>query len=653
MDEDLVKSIHAELKALSSNYHNLFLTVQNDRSEIDSLIKQNQDLNQRLNKTVDKMEELITNEESLNQTIQALQTLTSEQQRELNKEKSMSIKLTSNYKDLLYTVNREVDFLIKHNHDLERKINTTVEKMEKLMSEKETSSQIIETLQNITSQQQHKLNKAEYKSKKSRVSVASSLTLLNNKLQELTNSTGIGFKNQNGNILKEKKLLREEMRKFEKRIKRRINKKLDKIAVLTCRSEKFNCTKQFQCIPAASKCDGVADCSDKTDEEGCVDGKWSRWIEKPCSVTCGVGSRLRYRQCSNPYPQHGGKNCTGNRTEHVTCLQYNPCPVHGAWSVWSETICSVTCGVGISFRSRNCSNPHPQYGGKNCTGNSRDLVTCTQPNKCPAQVTTQRTVINPRRCVVSSGSRKYFEGFDVTDFDKDFSYIVRFSGNAYIHYDFDKFKQQDILVRVQNETFIFQFITSEQNGLIWLDDRQEEDLRMYLAVKDGYLWFHIDEGNGRIQEFKLTSRKIKELNDWNWHTFRVDRDFNLLKFYIDEEYIVTLLTGREIQLIGRGDVYLGGTSKDYTDGVVTQGYRGGITQILYVKNLTNYLLRVSLMQYITKMHKGNGINSGIDIITPGQAITPRPRPRPRPRLRPRPTQRPYTPRPTRPTSIGT
>ncbi|XP_052102861.1 uncharacterized protein LOC127736386 [Mytilus californianus] len=611
MDEDLVKSIHAELKALSSNYHNLFLTVQNDRSEIDSLIKQNQDLNQRLIKNVDKMEELITNEEFLNQTIKAFQTLTSEQQRELNKEKSMSIKLTSNNKDLLYRVNREVDFLIKQKHDLEGKINTTEEKMEKLMSEKETSSQIIETLQNITSQQQHELNKAEYKSKKSRVSVASSLTLLNNKLQELTNSTGIGFKNLNGNILKERKLLREEMRKFEKRIKRRINKKLDKI----------------------------------------VDGKWSRWIEKLCSVTCGVGSRLRYRQCSNPYPQHGGKNCTGNITEHVTCLQYNPCPVHGAWSVWSETICSVTCGVGTSLRSRNCSNPHPQYGGNNCTGNSIDHVTCTQPNKCPAQVTTQRTVIYHGGGVVSSGSREYFEGFNVTDFGMDFSYIVRFYGNAYIHYDFGKIRleQQDILVRVQNETFIFQFITSEQNGLIWLDDRQEEDLIMYLAVKDGYLWFHIDEGNGRIQESKLTSRKIKELNDWEWHTFRVDRDFKLLKFYIDEEYIVTLLTEREIQLIGRGDVYLGGTSKDYTDDVITQGYRGGITKILYVKNLPNYLLRVSLMQYITKMLKGNGISSGLDIITPGQAITPRPRPRPRPRH----TQRPYTPRPIRPTSIGT
>ncbi|XP_052079469.1 uncharacterized protein LOC127717737 isoform X2 [Mytilus californianus] len=274
----------------------------------------------------------------------------------------------------------------------------------------------------------------------------------------------------------------------------------------------------------------------------------------------------------------------------------------------------------------------------------------------PAQVTTQRTVINPGGGVVQTGSRQYFSGYDVTDFDKYFSNIVRFHGNAYIHYDFDKvgFEQQDILARVQNETFTFQFITSEQNGLIWLDDRQDEDLRMYLAVKniehgkecDGYLLFHIDEGNGRVQEIKLTSRKIKELNDWDWHTFRVDRVGRELKFFIDEEYIGTITTVREIQLIGRGDVYLGGTPIDYTDAVITQGYSGGITKILYVKNLPNLLLRVSLMQYITQMHHGSGANSGIDIIVPGQAITPLVTPRPTPR----PTRWPYTPRPTpRPT----
>ncbi|CAG2244990.1 unnamed protein product [Mytilus edulis] len=151
IDEDLVTILDAKVKALSSNYHNLLITVQNDRSEIDSLNKQNQVLNQRLNKTEDNVEKLITNEESLTHQILALQNNSLQQQRELDKEKSTS--------------------------------------------------------------------------KKSRNSMESSFTLLNNLLQELTNSTSIGFENLNDNVLKEKQLLivRDEMRKFEKRIKQRIN----------------------------------------------------------------------------------------------------------------------------------------------------------------------------------------------------------------------------------------------------------------------------------------------------------------------------------------------------------------------------------------------------------------------------------------------
>ena len=34
------------------------------------------------------------------------------------------------------------------------------------------------------------------------------------------------------------------------------------------------------------------------------------------------------------------------------------------WSEWSE--CSVTCGDGVQNRSRTCTNPPPQPGGKGC-----------------------------------------------------------------------------------------------------------------------------------------------------------------------------------------------------------------------------------------------------------------------------------------------
>ena len=45
------------------------------------------------------------------------------------------------------------------------------------------------------------------------------------------------------------------------------------VATLNCRADQFTCTQQFQCIPATRKCDGFADCSDRTDEEGCGKNK--------------------------------------------------------------------------------------------------------------------------------------------------------------------------------------------------------------------------------------------------------------------------------------------------------------------------------------------------------------------------------------------
>lgn len=35
------------------------------------------------------------------------------------------------------------------------------------------------------------------------------------------------------------------------------------------------------------------------------------------------------------------------------------------YSNWSE--CSVTCGEGVRYRHRSCTNPKPQFGGRDCT----------------------------------------------------------------------------------------------------------------------------------------------------------------------------------------------------------------------------------------------------------------------------------------------
>ncbi|KAM7332428.1 hypothetical protein ACRRTK_009136 [Alexandromys fortis] len=54
-----------------------------------------------------------------------------------------------------------------------------------------------------------------------------------------------------------------------------------------------------------------------------------------------------------------------------------PRPIHGQWSAWSKwSECSRTCGGGVKYQERHCSNPKPQYGGKFCPGSSRIYKLC-------------------------------------------------------------------------------------------------------------------------------------------------------------------------------------------------------------------------------------------------------------------------------------
>ena len=50
------------------------------------------------------------------------------------------------------------------------------------------------------------------------------------------------------------------------------------------------------------------------------------------------------------------------------------------WSDWSE--CSKTCGDGLTERTRNCTNPAPEYGGATCAeqglGEADEYVACNE-----------------------------------------------------------------------------------------------------------------------------------------------------------------------------------------------------------------------------------------------------------------------------------
>lgn len=57
-----------------------------------------------------------------------------------------------------------------------------------------------------------------------------------------------------------------------------------------------------------------------------VDGMWSAWSEfGACPVTCGGGTQERTRECTNPAPEFGGADCAGDAVEGQDCGT-DPCP---------------------------------------------------------------------------------------------------------------------------------------------------------------------------------------------------------------------------------------------------------------------------------------------------------------------------------------
>ncbi|XP_071173065.1 A disintegrin and metalloproteinase with thrombospondin motifs 16-like isoform X1 [Mytilus edulis] len=86
-------------------------------------------------------------------------------------------------------------------------------------------------------------------------------------------------------------------------------------------------------------------------------------------------------------PAADGTSCgNGMWCKQGNCESYGrrgPQPRDGNWSVWSEwEQCSRTCGGGVKKRNRLCSNPLPQYGGKQCQGKSEMFKLCNL-QECP------------------------------------------------------------------------------------------------------------------------------------------------------------------------------------------------------------------------------------------------------------------------------
>nr|XP_051676343.1 hemicentin-1 isoform X2 [Oryctolagus cuniculus] len=145
-----------------------------------------------------------------------------------------------------------------------------------------------------------------------------------------------------------------------------------------------------------------------------VDGHWSAWsLWGECTRSCARGNRTRTRTCSNPPAQHGGRPCEGAAVEVVVCNMH-PCPVHGAWSTWQPWgACSTSCGKGTQTRARLCSNPPPAFGGSYCDGAETQMQICNERH-CPVDGK-WTTWASWSACTVSCGGGARQRRRDCTD----------------------------------------------------------------------------------------------------------------------------------------------------------------------------------------------------------------------------------------------
>ncbi|KAF2368770.1 Thrombospondin type-1 (TSP1) repeat [Trinorchestia longiramus] len=102
-------------------------------------------------------------------------------------------------------------------------------------------------------------------------------------------------------------------------------------------------------------------------------------------TVCGEGKWCRFGVCSSRSTGVQSTNSSGETSTFVGVdgspssgsppVRHNP--QHGGWSSWTDWgPCSVTCGPGVSFRSRSCDNPMPRWGGKSCRGKKEEWRVC-------------------------------------------------------------------------------------------------------------------------------------------------------------------------------------------------------------------------------------------------------------------------------------
>ncbi|XP_063338957.1 A disintegrin and metalloproteinase with thrombospondin motifs 14 isoform X2 [Pelmatolapia mariae] len=124
-------------------------------------------------------------------------------------------------------------------------------------------------------------------------------------------------------------------------------------------------------------------------------------MDEQCRFDFGVGYKMctafrtydpcKQLWCSHPDNQYFCKTKKGPPVDGTECApgkwcfkghciwrtSQEPQGHDGSWSSWSKLgSCSRTCGGGIRSRSRQCNNPPPAYGGRDCPGSAFDYQMC-------------------------------------------------------------------------------------------------------------------------------------------------------------------------------------------------------------------------------------------------------------------------------------
>ncbi|XP_052812359.1 neurexin-1-like isoform X2 [Mya arenaria] len=163
---------------------------------------------------------------------------------------------------------------------------------------------------------------------------------------------------------------------------------------------------------------------------------------------------------------------------------------------------------------------------------------------------------------------------------KTTSKIIRFFGDSFIKYSFDGLPSE-LFEEMDTESVSLTFITQSSDGLIWFW-KDGAGQKMHISLKAGSLYFVNDDSRGSPQQVRVQHPDSRVVNDFRWHTIRVEKNGRELTIFLDEQLAQTVTSSRDIQFITRrADVYLAGTADPRTDttGLVNTKFDGALVDV--------------------------------------------------------------------------